>query len=262
VTHGSHSGRTRCTNSSRFASERRRAIIKLERVSKNHDNIGRVTVPALHDVELSIETGEMVAVIGDSGSGTSTLLNILGCLDTPTSGRYIPDGRDLSGLSKRQLNDVRATTVGFAFHLAPLRGDTTIVRNVELPMVFALRARERHRRAMHALDLVGLGGHAAEMPVELSPAQRRRAIIARALINRPKVMLQDEPTADPDDESGAEILELLAALHAEGTTVVFSTKASQVAAKARRTVRLVDGRIQRDGGTAPALDGGDGLTTG
>jgi putative ABC transport system ATP-binding protein len=117
------------------------AIIQLEHVTKAYQTIGRVSVPALHDVDLSIDTGEMVAVTGEPNSGTSTLMNILGCLDTPTSGRYILDGRDLSALPNRQLNRIRATTVGFAFNLAQLRPDTNLVRNVELPMVFALRPR-------------------------------------------------------------------------------------------------------------------------
>lgn len=205
---------------------------------------GRVTVPALHDVDLSIDTGEMVALLGDSSSGTSTLMNILGCLDTPTSGRYLLDGRDVSGLSARRLRRVRATGVGFAFHLAALRPDTDLVHNVELPMVFTVRPRERHRRAVSALELVGLDGHESDMPVELTPAQQRRAVIARALVNKPGLLLQDEPTADLDDEAGAEILDLLSTLHAAGRTIVFSTKSPEVAARARRVVPLSDGRIE------------------
>lgn len=223
---------------------------------------GPVTVPALHDVELSIDTGEMVALLGDSSSGTSTLMNILGCLDTPTSGRYILDGRDLSGLSARRLRRVRANGVGFAFHLAALRPDTNLVRNIELPMVFAVRPRERHRRAVSALELVGLDGHESDMPVELTPAQRRRAVIARALVNKPGVLLQDEPTADLDEDSGAEILDLLSTLHATGRTIVFSTKSPEVAARARRIVRVAEGRIA-DNDVAPATgDRVDGPATG
>lgn len=223
---------------------------------------GPVTVPALHDVELSIDTGEMVALLGDSSSGTSTLMNILGCLDTPTSGRYILDGRDLSGLSARRLRRVRANGVGFAFHLAALRPDTNLVRNIELPMVFAVRPRERHRRAVSALELVGLDGHESDMPVELTPAQRRRAVIARALVNKPGVLLQDEPTADLDEDSGAEILDLLSTLHAAGRTIVFSTMSPEVAARARRIVRLAEGRIA-DNDVAPATgDRVDGPATG
>jgi putative ABC transport system ATP-binding protein len=221
----------------------------LEKVSKTDSTVGGVRVPALHGVELAIETGEMVAVIGTSSSGTSTLMNILGCLDTPTSGRYILEGRDLSGLSKRKLRRIRATTVGFAFHLADLRGDTNLVRNVELPMIFKIRPRVRHQRAMQALELVGLRGHATDMPVELSPAQRRRAIIARALITQPRVLLQDEPTLGLDTASGAEILNLLTALNNTGMTVVFSTHDPHVAARAQRVVHLADGSVLTNHGT-------------
>lgn len=230
-------------------------IIQLEKVSKSHDTVGQVSVPALHELDLSIESGEMVAVIGAPGSGTSTLMNILGCLAMPTSGRYILDGQDLSRLSKRKLNKVRATEVGFAFHLADLRADTDVQRNVELPMVFTLRPRIRHRRALEALALVGLDGHGADMPVELTPVQRRRAIIARAIINRPAVLLQDEPTADLDEADGREILELLDVLHTGGTTVVFSTRDPQIAARAHRVVHLVDGRIED---TEPTIGSGRG----
>lgn len=201
-------------------------------------------MPALHEVELSIEAGEIVAILGDPGSGTSTLMNILGCLDTPSAGRYLLDGQDVSRLSKRRLNQIRATAVGFAFHLADPRADTNIVRNVELPMTFTLRPRERHLRAMRALALVGLTGHETDMPVELTPVQRRRAIIARAIINKPPLLLQDEPTANLNDADGAEILELLDLLHAGGMTVVYSTKDPKVAARAHRVVHLVDGRIE------------------
>jgi putative ABC transport system ATP-binding protein len=229
--------------------ERGPAIIRLENVSKTYSAVAGVEVPALREVDLTIETGDMVAITGTSGSGTTTLMNILGCLDVPTSGRYILDGRDLSGLSKRQLTRTRATTVGFAFHLADLRRDTNLVRNVELPLIFNVSPRARHQRAMRALEHVGLDRHATDMPAELSPAQHRRAIIARALITQPKLLLQDEPTADLDTESGLEILELLTTLNNTGTTIVFSTHEPHIAARAHRVVQLADGQVQTNHNT-------------
>jgi putative ABC transport system ATP-binding protein len=219
-------------------------MIRLEGVSKSYGTVGRAIVPALHEVYLSIGEGEMVALVGQSGSGTSTLLNILGCLDTPTAGRYFLNGQDLSGLSNRALTKVRATTVGFAFQLAELSPDTNVLRNVELPPIFSVRPRVLRQRALRALERVGMAGHATYKPHDLSPVQYRRAIIARALINNPVVLLQDEPTADLDDSGAAEIMTLLDSLNGAGMTIVFSTHDRSIARHALRIFELPMGESQ------------------
>ncbi|MBV9312437.1 MAG: ABC transporter ATP-binding protein [Pseudonocardia sp.] len=221
-------------------------LIRLEKVTKTYHTIGHVRVPALCDIDLTIDRGEMVAVTGPSGSGTSTLINILGCLDVPSSGRYLLEGRDVVPLSKRQRAKVRASTIGFVFHRFDLLPDATVIRNVELPLVYAVRSRVRHEHALRALERVGLGGHDNDFPIELSPAQRRRAMIARALINDPKVLLQDDPTTELDVRSGQEIVQLYTELNDAGCTVIFSTHREDVAASARRIIRLSEGRIASD----------------
>jgi putative ABC transport system ATP-binding protein len=223
-------------------------VIELEEVGKAHRTGGRVTAPALHEVNLSIADGEMVALLGEPGSGTSTLMNILSCLDVPDEGHYRLDGTDVGRLSKRRLRKLRGRTVGFVFQSFDLTPDVTVQRNVELPIIYT-RARVRRARARRALERVGLAGHGTDMPIELFEAQRQKVLIARALINDPSVLLDDEPTGDLDADSGAEVMELLAELSAEGRTVVFATHREETAAHATRIVRLREGRVVSDGGT-------------
>lgn len=220
-------------------------MIELEAVGKAYRTSGRVSVPALHEVNLTIDDGEMVALIGPSGSGTSTLMNVLSCLDLPSEGRYRLDGTDVGRLSKRRLAKLRGRNIGFVFQSFDLIPDITVARNVELPMIYT-RAGVRRARARRALDRVGLAGHEQDMPIELFEAQRQKVLIARALINDPAILLDDEPTGDLDAVSSTQILELYRELNAAGRTVVFATHREETAAHAHRVVRLSEGRVVSD----------------
>ena len=220
-------------------------MIELEAVSKAYRSGARVDVPALHEVNLTINDGEMVALIGPSGSGTSTLMNVLSCLDLPSEGCYRLDGTDVGRLSKRRLAKLRGRSIGFVFQSFDLIPDITVQRNVELPMIYT-RARLRRARARQALERVGLGGHEQDMPIELFAAQRQKVLIARALINDPAILLDDEPTGDLDPDSSRQILELFGELNAAGRTVVFATHREETAARAHRVVRLSEGRVVSD----------------
>ena len=220
-------------------------MIQLEGVSKIYRTADGDKVPALHDINLSVGDGEMVAILGQSGSGVSTLLNILSCLDLPSSGRYLLDGKDLGRLSKRGLAKARGRTVGFVIQSFDLISDATVGRNVELPLLYT-RAKVRQQRAKVALDRVGLRGHYDDMPVELFTAQRQKAVIARALINDPRLLLDDDPTRDLDAESAGDVMELFTELNEAGLTVIYSSHDEATASYARRIVRLRGGRIVSD----------------
>jgi putative ABC transport system ATP-binding protein len=220
-------------------------VIELDGVGKVYRTGGRVEVPALHDIDLTIADGEMVAVVGDSGSGTSTLLNVLSCLDLPSRGRYRLDGTDVGRLSERRLRRLRGRTVGFVFQSFDLIPDVTVRRNVELPMIYT-RTRKRRAKARRALERVGLAEHEADMPVELFEAQRRKVLIARALINDPSVLLDDEPTGELDADSAAEVMELFSQLNGAGRTIVYATHSEETAGYAQRIVELRDGRVVAD----------------
>jgi putative ABC transport system ATP-binding protein len=203
---------------------------------------GRVT--GLQDVDLEIRSGEFVAVIGPSGSGKSTLMNILGCLDVPTSGVYEIKGAPVAGLSSDELSALRNREIGFVFQVFHLLPRYTALRNVELPLVYAgVPREERGRRALDALREVGLEDRKDHLTNELSGGQKQRVAIARALVNRPSLLLADEPTGNLDTKSGAELMELLAGLNASGATIVLVTHDPAVARCAGRTVYIVDGRI-------------------
>jgi putative ABC transport system ATP-binding protein len=225
-------------------------VIQLEQVTKDYRNLGRKTVPALHGVDLTITDGEMVALMGPSGSGTSTLMNIIGCLDLPTQGRYLLDGTDVGRLSKRRLGKIRGRKIGFVFQSFDLISDVTVSRNVELPLVYAKARRSRRESARIALEQVGLAGHHGDMPVELFAAQRQKVFIARALINDPPILLDDEPTRDLDAESAGEIMALLTELNKTGRTIVFSTHEPEIAERAHRVVQLNEGLVVSDHPTA------------
>ncbi|MBV8539365.1 MAG: ABC transporter ATP-binding protein [Pseudonocardiales bacterium] len=218
-------------------------MIQLEDVTKSY-RMGKVEVRALRGVDLAITDGELVAIMGPSGSGTSTLMNIVGCLDVPTSGRYLLDGTDVSRLSDNRLTKIRSRRIGFVFQSFNLVARTTAIRNVELPLVYAgVRAR---RIPARLLEQFGLGECQKRLPHELSGSQRQRVAIARALINDPAILLADEPTGNLDTASSAEILKLLGALNDTGRTVVIITHEEEVARFAKRVVRLRDGRIVSD----------------
>ena len=224
----------------------RAPLIRLEGVSKTYD-AGELAVQALRGIDLSIERGQSVAVIGPSGSGKSTLMHLLGCLDTPTAGTYILDGQDVSTLSASKLAGVRNRSIGFIFQTFNLLPKASLLRNVELPMLYAgLPASERRARALAALQRVGLAERAKHRPSELSGGQRQRAAIARALVMSPSLILADEPTGNLDSRTGDEIMGIFEEMHARGETVVIVTHDPRIAERCEREVRIVDGLIQDD----------------
>jgi putative ABC transport system ATP-binding protein len=204
-------------------------------------------VHALRGVDLDIESGEFVALIGPSGSGKSTLMSILGCLDVPTGGTYALDGRQVEGLTGADLAATRNEKIGFIFQQYNLLPKATILRNVELPMLYAgVPRRERRERALDLLARVGIPDKAGVLPGQLSGGQRQRVAIARALANRPALLLADEPTGALDTKTGEEVLALFRELHAQGNTVVLVTHDPGIAARAERRVELRDGLLLRD----------------
>ncbi|MGE3620645.1 MAG: ABC transporter ATP-binding protein [Acidimicrobiia bacterium] len=224
-------------------------VIELVGVGKTYDT-GAVRVEAVSDVSLVIGRGEMVAVTGPSGSGKSTLMHILGCLDVPTTGRFRLAGRDVADLDEDQLAEVRNRHIGFVFQQFNLLAYLPAWRNVELPLVYAGVDRSTRRaRALDALAQVGLSGRADHRPGELSGGQQQRVAIARALVTEPSLLLADEPTGNLDSASTEEVLRLLHDLHLAGRTVVLITHEPEVAARAGRTIRILDGRVHADAPT-------------
>jgi putative ABC transport system ATP-binding protein len=209
--------------------------------------MGEATVHALRGVTLTIERGEYVAVMGSSGSGKSTLMNILGCLDVPTSGSYLLDGVDVSRLADRQLALVRNRLIGFVFQAFNLIPRATALANVELPLAYAgVRGAGRRRRALEALDVVGLADRARHEPNQLSGGQQQRVAVARALVTEPALVLADEPTGNLDSHSTDDVLAVFDQLNAAGRTIVLITHEEAVARHARRVVTLFDGQIAQD----------------
>ncbi|MBX3312989.1 MAG: ABC transporter ATP-binding protein [Actinobacteria bacterium] len=224
-------------------------VIDLVDVGKTYQT-GSLTVDALRDVTLSIDRGEFVAITGPSGSGKSTLMHILGCLDVPTSGRYRLADEDVADLDDDQLAEVRNRHLGFVFQQFNLLAYLPAWRNVELPLVYAgVEPRTRRARALDALDQVGLGDRADHRPGELSGGQQQRVAVARALVTEPALILADEPTGNLDSTSTADVLDLFDQLHARGRTVVLITHERDVAARADRTIEVLDGRVAGDRGS-------------
>lgn len=226
-------------------------LLSLEGLTKIY-RTGDVELRALDGVSLAIMAGEFVAIMGSSGSGKSTLMNLLGCLDRPTAGRYLLAGRDVSKLDKNELAEVRNLYLGFVFQSFNLLARTSAVENVELPLIYAgVGGKERHARAVHALERVGLGARLHHHPSQLSGGQQQRVAIARALVTNPRVILADEPTGNLDSRTTIEIMALLQELGESGITIIFVTHEPDVAVFASRMVLVRDGRIQTDQAQVP-----------
>jgi len=220
-------------------------MIGLEAVTKTY-RMGKVEVQALRGVDLHVDSGDFVAIMGASGSGKSTLMNIIGCLDVPTSGRYLLDGTDVAKLDDDHLAVIRNRKIGFVFQSFNLIPRTTALHNVEMPLIYA-GIPNRRSRALEALEAVGLANRAGHQPTELSGGQQQRAAIARALVNNPAILLADEPTGNLDSASSVEIMKLLAELNQQqARTIVLITHERDIAAFANRVVELRDGLILSD----------------
>jgi putative ABC transport system ATP-binding protein len=221
-------------------------VIRVHEVSKVFE-LGQIRVRALREVSLRIDTGDLVAIMGSSGSGKSTLMNILGCLDIPTSGRYEIDGVDVGHMDEDDLSDLRNRKIGFVFQSFNLVPRTSALVNVELPLAYAgLRGAERRRRAERALRSVGMGHRLAHQPSELSGGQQQRVAVARAIVTNPSLILADEPTGNLDSHSTEDVLGIFARLNEEGRTVVLITHEPDVAEQAKRVIRLSDGEVVED----------------
>ena len=225
-----------------------RPLIEVSQLTKSY-TLGDQTVHALAGVSLRIAAGEFVAIMGASGSGKSTLMNILGCLDVPTTGHYALAGEAVEGMSPDELAGVRNRRIGFVFQQFNLLPRTSALENVELPMIYAgVKAADRHPRAMQALQRVGLGERTGHTPAELSGGQQQRVAIARALVNNPQLILADEPTGALDTTTSEEVMRLLRDLNTQGITIVLVTHEPDIAAWARRKIVVRDGRILEDTG--------------
>ena len=218
-------------------------ILNLQNIYKDYQQ-EKLVVPVLKDVSLTVEEGEYVAIMGPSGSGKTTLMNIIGCLDRPTSGTYELAGENVLKLKDRELSDLRLKSIGFVFQSFQLMPRESAVENVALPLSYAgVRKKERRDRATKALERVGLGDRVNFRPTQLSGGQKQRVAIARAMVNHPKILLADEPTGALDSKSGEQIMELFDRLNEEGVTIVMITHDPKIAAKAKRIIRIIDGEI-------------------
>ncbi len=224
------------------------AVVQIEEIHKIYDS-GEVPVHAVRGVTLTIERGEFVAVMGASGSGKSTMMNLLGCLDRPTKGRYLLDGTDVSHLERNQLADIRNQKLGFVFQGFNLLARTTARENVELPMLYGQRrlsSKQIHQRALHCLDLVGLSQRVDHFPSQLSGGQQQRVAIARALVNEPTVLLADEPTGNLDSKTSVEVMGVFQKLNSQGITIIMVTHELDIAKFCKRNLIMRDGRLVSD----------------
>lgn len=218
-------------------------ILKLQNIYKDYQQ-DKMVVPVLKDICLTVDEGEYVAIMGPSGSGKTTLMNIVGCLDKPTSGVYELAGEDVLKLKDKELSDLRLRSIGFVFQSFHLMPRESAAENVSLPLSYAgVRKKERKIRAAKALERVGLGDRINFKPTQLSGGQKQRVAIARAMVNNPKILLADEPTGALDSKSGEQIMELFRTLNEEGVTIVMITHDPKIAANAKRVIRIIDGVI-------------------
>lgn len=221
-------------------------IIEIKGITRNFP-LGNETVYVLKGIDLHIEKGEYVALMGPSGSGKSTLMNLLGCLDTPTSGTYVLNGKDVSKMADDELAEIRNKEIGFVFQTFNLLPRTTALDNVALPMVYAgYPKHERYERSTEVLTQVGLADRMDHQPNQLSGGQRQRVAVARALVNKPSIILADEPTGNLDSKTSVEIMNLFDEIHANGNTVILVTHEEDIAKHAHRIIRLKDGMIESD----------------
>ena len=209
--------------------------------------MGKVKVEALRGVSFYIDKGEFVAIMGPSGSGKSTLMHIIGCLDQPTEGSFIIGGKDVSKLNDDRLAEIRNKRIGFVFQQFNLLSRTSILHNVEIPLIYAgLKAKQRRELAQQALESVGLGNRVKHKPNEISGGEKQRAAIARALVNNPLIILADEPTGNLDTKTGEEIIKIFYKLHQQGNTIIMVTHEAEIARHARRIIHLRDGLIEKE----------------
>ena len=221
-------------------------IIQTEKLVRNF-SLGKQIIHVLKALDFSINKNEYVALMGPSGSGKSTLMNILGCLDTPTSGKYILNKQDVSALSDDELAEIRNKEIGFVFQTFNLLPRSSALDNVALPLVYAGMSKEdREKRALEVLEQVGLGDRVQHKPNELSGGQRQRVAVARAMVNKPSIILADEPTGNLDSKTSYEIMALFDAIHRQGNTIILVTHEEDIAQHAHRIIRLKDGEIERD----------------
>ena len=224
-------------------------LIQIKDVYKIYGEGLESEVRALDGVSLSIDRGEFVAIVGQSGSGKSTMMNVLGCLDIPTRGEYFLDGTDVQELTDKELSRIRNKQIGFIFQQYNLIQSLTVLENVELPLIYqGINADDRYDMAMAALERVGLAGRVKHKPAEMSGGQQQRVAIARAIATKPPIIMADEPTGALDSRTGQEVLKFLQQLNREGSTVILITHDNGIAATARRVVRLQDGKIVEDHG--------------
>jgi putative ABC transport system ATP-binding protein len=223
------------------------AVIEASGITKTYQ-MGEVEVHALRGVDLTVEDGEFISIMGASGSGKSTLMNVLGCLDHPTSGEYLLNGRDVSELAPNEFAEVRNTRIGFVFQVFNLLPRTTALDNVELPLLYdrTRRIKDPRAEAVAALERVGLGDRITHEPNQLSGGERQRVAIARALVNRPSIILADEPTGNLDSTTSLEIMKLFSELNSQGITIIVVTHEHDIAEATGRTIEMKDGTIIRD----------------
>ncbi len=221
-------------------------MLEIKKIKKIYQ-MGKVKVEALRGVSFYIDKGEFVAIMGPSGSGKSTLMHIIGCLDQPTEGNFIIGGKDVSKLNDDRLAEIRNKSIGFVFQQFNLLSRTSILHNVEIPLIYAgLKSKQRRKLAMQALESVGLGDRVKHKPNEISGGEKQRAAIARALVNDPLIILADEPTGNLDTKTGEEIMKIFYKLHQQGNTIIMVTHEAEVARHARRIIHLRDGLIEKD----------------